>query len=140
MVTSFAYFLAAEIHSLLVHLQQILKSTEQLSPNIQVAKAAPRRGVLRRTCAADQLPPTPSPRCLKESATFALGLNYVQFAKLGLKPLKGGRKSSLTYLSMQRIPSSVWETKQKDTAREGEKTPQRHEHTCIMMDRGFSFC
>lgn len=28
---------------------------------------------------------------LKESATFALGLNYVQFAKLGLQPLGGGK-------------------------------------------------
>lgn len=27
----------------------------------------------------------------KESATFALGLNYVQFAKLRLKPLGGGK-------------------------------------------------
>lgn len=32
-----------------------------------------------------------SSRYLKESATFALGLNYVQFAKLGLKPLGGGK-------------------------------------------------
>lgn len=32
-----------------------------------------------------------SSRYFKESATFALGLNYVQFAKLGLKPLGGGK-------------------------------------------------
>lgn len=32
-----------------------------------------------------------SSRYLKESATFALGLNYVQFAKLGLKPSGGGK-------------------------------------------------
>lgn len=53
--------------------------------------------------------PHHSSRYLKESASFALGLNYVQFAKLGLKPL-GGRGGSLTYLSMQSIPSSDWET------------------------------
>lgn len=39
--------------------------------------------------------PHHSSRYLKESASFALGLNYVQFAELGLKPLEGGGVSDL---------------------------------------------
>lgn len=62
--------------------------------------------------------PHHSLRYLKESASFALGLNYVQFAKLGLKPLGGG--VSLTYLSMQSIPSSDWEN-EAERCSEGER-------------------
>lgn len=54
---------------------------------------APCRGMLAEHARQIGFLPHHPSRCLKESATFALGLNYVQFAKLGLKPVRGGGKA-----------------------------------------------
>lgn len=102
------------------------------------------RGVACRAEHAQQLGYLPHHPlcCLKESATFALGLNYVQFTKMGLKPLRGGGKALWPIYQCSVFLPVTGRPKQKDTARERgrERKPQRHGHTCAMMDWDFSFC
>lgn len=76
-----------------------------------------------------------SSRYFKESATFALGLNYVQFAKLGLKPLGGGKALWPIY-QCSFFPSTNWDrTKKIQRARARETDFAQFPHTVQQQQR-----
>lgn len=78
----------------------------------------------------------------RKSATFALGLNYVQFTKQGLKPLEGlwggggggVAKSSLTYLSVQLFCFRRLSLKQRTTSVSEHEREQERE--CERANKG----